>query len=327
MKPKISTPTPTSTIPSHSRMFGRSPKKIVAKIATITKLSLSTGATFEASLHADREGTLARLRSQLAPFVLRRTKKEVATELPPKMEMDLICPLTDVQRTEYARICSEGLDRLGDVNDIPLIQLLGTRLYGGLTRDGCYGYNCPDLVPMDQAGKSEAELTAGAAPAAPKPEPKKPDNGFPTATSKKPNAPGVTPGKLHASRDTLVDPSEPFAHEVGRRSHRVADVRCSFRDRQNLPLGLGEKILGIARAIVDQSSDLRGVADDLRVILGVRAGRFALPEFRKMPPRSRRSASRLFGGRRSLSMLMGFLAEVVNAMEPAADSSPMPPAI
>ena len=91
------------------------------------------------------------------------------------------------------------LDRLGDVNDIPLIQLLGTRLYGGLTRDGCYGYNCPDLVPMDQAGKSEAELTAGAAPAAPKPEPKKPDNGFPTATSKKPNAPGVTPGKLHAS--------------------------------------------------------------------------------------------------------------------------------
>jgi SNF2 family DNA or RNA helicase len=28
--------------------------------------------------------------------------------------MDLICPLTDVQRTEYARICTEGLDRLGD---------------------------------------------------------------------------------------------------------------------------------------------------------------------------------------------------------------------
>jgi SNF2 family DNA or RNA helicase len=26
----------------------------------------------------------------------------------------LICPLTDVQRTEYARICSEGLERLGD---------------------------------------------------------------------------------------------------------------------------------------------------------------------------------------------------------------------
>jgi SNF2 family DNA or RNA helicase len=28
--------------------------------------------------------------------------------------MDLLCPLTDVQRAEYARICTEGFDRLGD---------------------------------------------------------------------------------------------------------------------------------------------------------------------------------------------------------------------
>jgi SNF2 family DNA or RNA helicase len=75
---------------------------------------LGSRVMFEAALNADREGTLTRLRAQLAPFILRRTKKEVATELPPKMEMDLICPLTDVQRAEYARICSEGLDRLGD---------------------------------------------------------------------------------------------------------------------------------------------------------------------------------------------------------------------
>jgi SNF2 family DNA or RNA helicase len=57
---------------------------------------------------------MERLRAQLAPFILRRTKNEVATELPPKVEMDLLCPLTDVQRAEYARICSEGLTRLGD---------------------------------------------------------------------------------------------------------------------------------------------------------------------------------------------------------------------
>lgn len=69
---------------------------------------------FEAALHQDRNGTLERLRAQLAPFILRRTKGEVAQELPPKLEMDLICPLTDVQRAEYARICSEGLERLGD---------------------------------------------------------------------------------------------------------------------------------------------------------------------------------------------------------------------
>lgn len=75
---------------------------------------LGSRASFEASLHADREGTLARLRAQLAPFILRRTKREVAQELPPKVEMELICPLTDVQRSEYARICAEGLARLGD---------------------------------------------------------------------------------------------------------------------------------------------------------------------------------------------------------------------
>lgn len=75
---------------------------------------LGSRASFESSLNSDREGTLTRLRAQLAPFILRRTKKEVAQELPPKLEMDLICPLTDVQRTEYARICSEGLERLGD---------------------------------------------------------------------------------------------------------------------------------------------------------------------------------------------------------------------
>jgi superfamily II DNA or RNA helicase len=75
---------------------------------------LGSRSSFEAALNADREGTLTRLRAQLAPFILRRTKGEVAQELPPKLEMDLICPLTDVQRAEYARICSEGLERLGD---------------------------------------------------------------------------------------------------------------------------------------------------------------------------------------------------------------------
>jgi SNF2 family DNA or RNA helicase len=75
---------------------------------------LGSRSSFEAALNADREGTLARLRAQLAPFILRRTKREVAQELPPKVEMDLICPLTDVQRAEYARICTEGLERLGD---------------------------------------------------------------------------------------------------------------------------------------------------------------------------------------------------------------------
>jgi superfamily II DNA or RNA helicase len=75
---------------------------------------LGSRSSFEAALNVDREATLARLRAQLAPFILRRTKNEVAQELPQKVEMELICPLTDVQRAEYARICAEGLERLGD---------------------------------------------------------------------------------------------------------------------------------------------------------------------------------------------------------------------
>jgi SNF2 family DNA or RNA helicase len=75
---------------------------------------LGSRSSFENALNSDRAGTLERLRAQLAPFILRRTKKEVATELPQKVEMELLCPLTDVQRAEYARICSEGLERLGD---------------------------------------------------------------------------------------------------------------------------------------------------------------------------------------------------------------------
>lgn len=75
---------------------------------------LGSRSTFETALHTDHAGTIERLRAQLAPFILRRTKREVAQELPPKVEMELHCPLTEVQRTEYARICSEGLERLGD---------------------------------------------------------------------------------------------------------------------------------------------------------------------------------------------------------------------
>ena len=75
---------------------------------------LGSRTAFEQALVTDREGTMSRLRQQIAPFKLRRTKNEVATELPPKVEMDLLCPLTEVQRAEYARICTEGLARLGE---------------------------------------------------------------------------------------------------------------------------------------------------------------------------------------------------------------------
>lgn len=106
---------------------------------------LGSRATFESALVQNREGTMSRLRQQVAPFILRRTKNEVAKELPPKVEMDLLCPLTEVQRTEYARICSEGLARLGE--DIGLA--LREKSFGFLAlltrlRQVCCD---PDLLP------------------------------------------------------------------------------------------------------------------------------------------------------------------------------------
>ncbi len=106
---------------------------------------LGSRAGFETALVQDRERTMHRLRQQVAPFILRRTKNEVATELPPKVEMDMLCPLTDVQRAEYARICTEGLARLGE--DIGLA--LREKSFGFLAlltrlRQVCCD---PDLLP------------------------------------------------------------------------------------------------------------------------------------------------------------------------------------
>src|SRR6478736_3824222 len=106
---------------------------------------LGSRAGFETALVQDRERTMTRLRQQVAPFILRRTKNEVATELPPKVEMDLLCPLTEVQRAEYARICTEGLARLGE--DIGLA--LREKSFGFLAlltrlRQVCCD---PDLLP------------------------------------------------------------------------------------------------------------------------------------------------------------------------------------
>jgi hypothetical protein len=68
---------------------------------------------FEMESQNDAAGQRERLRKQIAPFVLRRTKREVARELPNKVEMELACPLTELQREEYARLAREGVGALG----------------------------------------------------------------------------------------------------------------------------------------------------------------------------------------------------------------------
>jgi len=52
--------------------------------------------------------TMERLRHRVRPFFLRRTKAEVLTELPPKLEFPTLCELTDEQREVYRAVLAQG---------------------------------------------------------------------------------------------------------------------------------------------------------------------------------------------------------------------------
>jgi len=115
---------------------------------------LGTRSGFEAALAADRVATTERLRAQLAPFILRRTKREVAKELPQKVEIELLCPLSDVQKAEYARTCAEGLERLGD----DMATALREKSFGFLALLTRLRQTCcdPDLLPWREAPLSDS---------------------------------------------------------------------------------------------------------------------------------------------------------------------------
>lgn len=97
--------------------------------------------------------TLAHVRTQLKPFVLRRSKKAVAKDLPEKLDVVLPCSLTPMQATLYQQIAEQGLSELKNpaesANRMHVFALL-TRL-----RQACCD---PSLLPgvragVDQSGK------------------------------------------------------------------------------------------------------------------------------------------------------------------------------
>ncbi len=53
---------------------------------------------------------LAQLSGAIAPVVLRRTKAEVATDLPPKHHVDVLCPISNEQATLYNSAVEEAFD-------------------------------------------------------------------------------------------------------------------------------------------------------------------------------------------------------------------------
>lgn len=69
---------------------------------------------FERRLKENPAAFKARLRDQIRPFVLRRTKDQVADDLPDKIVIDQVCSISKLQATEYASICSAGMERIGN---------------------------------------------------------------------------------------------------------------------------------------------------------------------------------------------------------------------
>ncbi|WP_159632998.1 DEAD/DEAH box helicase [Sphingobacterium composti Ten et al. 2007 non Yoo et al. 2007] len=105
------------------------------------------------------EDTAKRLQAIIKPFVLRRTKSQVATELPPKTEQIIYCEMNETQaelyestKSEYRNALLEGAVNDGKGNQIALLQ--------GLTKLRQLA-NHPKMVEpsyADESGKFEAVL-------------------------------------------------------------------------------------------------------------------------------------------------------------------------
>lgn len=93
------------------------------------------------------------------------------------------------------------LDALHDPGDEAVIQFLGVRLYGGMTAAGGWSYSCGNAPNAGELAQLQASLQQNALvgqPAKKKKESPKPDNGFPQAPKKGPQAPAEPEaGKLH----------------------------------------------------------------------------------------------------------------------------------
>src|SRR5690606_27510903 len=78
--------------------------------------------------------TAARLRATIHPFILRRTKTEVAKDLPPKLEVDKIVDLTPDQRAIYLQVLREvRATVLGEVDRVGLAKSQ-LHILSGLTK-------------------------------------------------------------------------------------------------------------------------------------------------------------------------------------------------
>ncbi|MGA0133492.1 MAG: DEAD/DEAH box helicase [Opitutales bacterium] len=75
---------------------------------------LGKRANFERMMQRDPSAGLGKVRRQVSPFILRRLKRHVAADIPPKMEVVLPCPLTFEQRALYQHL-TQGSGLAGEL--------------------------------------------------------------------------------------------------------------------------------------------------------------------------------------------------------------------
>ena len=75
---------------------------------------LGKRANFERIMLRDPSAALGKVRRQVSPFILRRLKRHVAADIPPKMEVVLPCPLTHEQREMYQHL-TQGSGLTGEL--------------------------------------------------------------------------------------------------------------------------------------------------------------------------------------------------------------------
>ncbi len=127
---------------------------------------LGTRRRFEDAVESEhlkvRQAFEKRLRQQMEPFILRRQKDKVGNDLPPKVEMDLVCPITDVQKQVYEQLLNRGKEELGDDLQAAM-QAQSMNFFTLLTRlrQACCD---PGLIPdvdadLSQSGKVQALIS------------------------------------------------------------------------------------------------------------------------------------------------------------------------
>ncbi len=97
-----------------ARRFREEYVRAIEQLPSDAPTELSAAAAAE-----HRRGSLARLRSRVRPFLLRRTKDVVAADLPPKQEQTIAVPLAPAHRELYDRVLQRERQKvLGLLDDL-----------------------------------------------------------------------------------------------------------------------------------------------------------------------------------------------------------------